>query len=93
MYLWTRDQRALRALSQGGRVRLELDPGSGGVGNYQLVPVQNATEVARVCGIFRKATRDQVQAEIAGGSIPRFITALPFNLAPCERGKLWQIHY
>jgi hypothetical protein len=89
-YLWTRDNGVIRAIATGP-VSLEEDPGPA-PSSLQVVLVQETPEVERVCNLFRQATRDLVQAEIAKGSIPSFLTALPFRMARCERGTVWEVH-
>ena len=90
VYLWARNDGPVTAASRGDRaVNLELDPGSG-PGSYHLARVRHPAEIERVCGDARTSTRDHIEAEIARGSIPRFITRLPFNLAACERGAIWE---
>jgi|CXWL01.1.fsa_nt_gi hypothetical protein len=83
-YLWS----AAR-LDPTTPVGVELDPGSGG-GRYRLTPV-TATTRALVCERFQAAARSLIGDEVAGGHIPRFITALPFRLADCNAGEIWEL--
>ena len=86
MYLWTE---TATTISLSERVRVEPDPGSG-AGEYRLTPVREPVAIDALCADFRNATRAMIESEIARGSTPRFVTLLPFNLARCEQGTLWE---
>lgn len=84
VYLWTK-----APLDPTTPVGVELDPGSGS-GRYRLYPVVASTR-AVVCDGFRAETRSMISDEVATGQIPRFITALPFHMADCSRGAIWEL--
>jgi hypothetical protein len=86
MYLWTETATSIN-LSE--RVLVDPDPGSG-PGDYRLTQVHDAATIDAVCTRFREYTQAMIDSEIARGSIPRFAKRIPFNLARCEQGALWE---
>ena len=87
VYLWTMTP---ASIAPSEPVRVELDPGSG-AGSYRLVPVRGAAEIEQLCDGFRRKTREMIDGEVDGGSVPRFVTRIPFKLARCEEGALWEV--
>lgn len=84
-YLWTTGN-----LSVSGRVRVELNPGSG-AGEYQLQHVVDTATRARVCDALSSKMRQTVASELAGGHIPAFVTRLPLRSANCADGQIWAL--
>lgn len=92
IFLWTADGSASIREADSMRVRLELDPGSGGRDGYRLARMRDAATLSAACNSFRQRTAQMVQQEIARGDIPPFITTLPLNVARCASGTMWEIH-
>ncbi|MCC6244570.1 MAG: hypothetical protein IT353_17130 [Gemmatimonadaceae bacterium] len=84
-YMWTE-----APLTESGRIRIELDPGSG-ASEYRSQRVVDAATRTLVCDRFAQDTRTRIAAEVKSGAIPSAVTRLPFRTADCADGQLWAL--
>ena len=87
LYIWASGDIELVNGAQA-TLRIETDPGSGG-SEYFTVEATDTQHLRIACARFRAIASDQVNGEIARGSIPAFMRAIPIRYPVCEKGRVW----
>lgn len=88
VYLWADPDQPLLPDPRDSTILLEADPGSGAA-QYRVQQVHSRAEKQDVCRHLHATLGEFIEAELALGAIPPFVTLLPVRRARCERGSIW----
>jgi hypothetical protein len=88
-YLWQPANGRIGKHADTVTVRADLE--ASGASPHLLARVSDATDRARLCIRLQNEHGKLVDAEIAGGSTPSFVTAIPLVRYNCEAGTFWRI--
>jgi hypothetical protein len=88
-YLW--QPAHSKAFARVDSMTASVDLDASGASPHSLFRVTDRVEHSNVCRRLDVRTRQLVEAEIANGSIPHLVAALPLRKHDCSAGTIWRV--